>query len=80
MQTREFAIEGMACEGCVSTITSAIKAIPGVKSVEVSLKAKKATVLAADSQVSSQKIEDAISSAGYKGRLITAGHSPISGK
>lgn len=78
METREFAVEGMACEGCVSTITSALKAVPGVTSVEVSLKDKKATVLAAG--VPSQTIEDTISKAGYKGHLITAAHSPGSGK
>jgi len=78
METREFAIEGMACEGCVSTITSALKVMPGVKSVEVSLKDKKATVLAAG--VPSQTIEDAIRKAGYKAQLITVAHSPISGK
>ena len=39
-ETREFAVEGMSCEGCVNTVTSALKAVPGVKSVEVSLKDK----------------------------------------
>ena len=67
-ETREFAIEGMSCNGCVNTITSALKAVPCVKSVEVSLKDKKATVLAAG--VPTQAIEDTISKAGYKaGRL-----------
>ena len=77
-ENREFAVEGMVCEGCVSTITTALKGIPGVKSVEVSLKDKKATVLAAG--VPSQTIEDTINKAGYKAHLITAAHSPISGK
>jgi copper chaperone CopZ len=70
--TREFAIEGMSCEGCVSTITTALKAMPGVKSVEVSLKDKKATVVADSSQVPSQAIEDTVAKAGYKAQLITA--------
>lgn len=68
-QTREFAIEGMSCEGCVHTVTTAVKAIPGVTSVEVSLKDKKATVVA--DRVSSQTIEDAVAKAGYKARLIS---------
>lgn len=69
-ETREFAIEGMSCEGCVNTVTSALKAVPGVKSVEVSLKDKKATVVA--DRVSSQTIEDTVAKAGYKAHLITA--------
>lgn len=77
-ENREFAVEGMACEGCVSTITAALKAIPGIKSVEVSLKDKKATVLAAG--VPSQTIEETINKAGYRAQLITTAHSPISGK
>lgn len=78
METREFAIEGMSCEGCVNNITSALKVVPGVKSVEVSLKDKKATVSAAG--VPTQAIEDTISKAGYKAQLITAAHPPVSGK
>jgi copper chaperone CopZ len=69
-ETREFAIEGMSCEGYVNTVTSALKAIPGVKSVEVSLKDKKAVVVA--DSVSSQTIEDTVAKAGYKARLIPA--------
>jgi copper chaperone CopZ len=76
--TREFAIEGMACEGCVNNVTAALKAVPGVKSVEVSLKDKKATIVA---EVPSQIIEAAVSKAGYKAHLITAvqSQSPTSG-
>jgi copper chaperone CopZ len=70
VETREFAIEGMSCEGCVATVTSALKAVPGVTSVEVSLQDKKATVAAA--QVPAQTIENAVTKAGYKAQLITA--------
>lgn len=77
-EIREFAIEGMSCEGCVNNITSALKVVPGVKSVEVSLKDKKAIVSAAG--VPTQAIEDTISKAGYKAQLITAAHAPSSGK
>ena len=82
VETREFAIEGMVCDGCVNNVTSALKAVPGVKAVEVSLKDKKATVLADSPQVSSQMIEDSVSKAGYKAHLITAAEtrSPASGK
>jgi copper chaperone len=81
METREFAIEGMTCEGCVSTVTSALKAVPGVQSVEVSLKDKKATVLADTLQTSPKAIEDAVDKAGYKARLLTSKEGqPPSGK
>jgi copper chaperone len=69
-EKQEFAIEGMSCEGCVNTITTALKAIPGVTSAKVSLQDKKATVVA--DSVSSQTIEDTVAKAGYKARLITA--------
>jgi copper chaperone len=71
VQKQEYAIEGMSCEGCAKTVTSALKAVPGVTSVEVSLKNKNATVVADRSQVSSQTIEDTVAKAGYKARLIT---------
>ena len=71
-ETRTFAIEGMSCEGCANTITLALKEIPGVKSVEVSLKDKKATVVADSPRVSPQTIEDTVAKAGYKAHLITA--------
>jgi copper chaperone CopZ len=67
-ETREFAIEGMSCEGCANTVATALKAIPGVQSVEVSLKDKKAAVVA--NRVSPQVIEDAIGKAGYKARVV----------
>ena len=69
METREFAVEGMSCEGCANTVASALKAIPGVQSVEVSLKDKKATVVA--DRVSPRTIEDAVAKAGYKARLTS---------
>lgn len=69
---RQFAIEGMTCEGCVETVKSALEAIPGVKSAAVSLKEKKATVVADEAQVPSAKIESAVSEAGYKARLLSA--------
>jgi copper chaperone CopZ len=69
---RQFAVEGMTCEGCVETVKSALEAIPGVKSAAVSLKEKKATVVADEAQVPSSKIESAVNEAGYKARLLSA--------
>ncbi|MCE5267039.1 MAG: cation transporter [Planctomycetaceae bacterium] len=69
---REFAIEGMTCQGCADTITSALRDLPGVKSAKVSLADKRAIVLADASTVPSEKILAAIAGAGYKGRGASA--------
>ncbi|GHV37738.1 hypothetical protein FACS18949_18080 [Clostridia bacterium] len=37
-------IEGMSCEHCVKHVTEALKGLPGVTSVKVSLKDKNAVV------------------------------------
>ena len=75
METQNFAVEGMVCDGCVNTVTAAIKAVPGVKSVEVSLKDKRAAVAGDGSQVPSQAIEQAVHKAGYEAPLI-----PVAGR
>ncbi len=69
--TREFAVEGMMCQGCVETVTAAITKLPGVHSAKVSLDDKKAVVVV-DPQTPSQKIEAAINAAGYNGRVLAA--------
>jgi copper chaperone len=73
MVSREFAIEGMMCQGCVDTLTSALTKIPGVQSVRVSLEHKRAVVKAEESQVPTEKVVAAIAAAGYQGELIAAG-------
>jgi ubiquinone/menaquinone biosynthesis C-methylase UbiE/copper chaperone CopZ len=67
--TRAFAIEGMSCQGCADTITSALTQIPGVQSAKVSLQDKRAVVVAKSSAVPTEKILAAITAAGYKGQL-----------
>jgi copper chaperone CopZ/predicted peroxiredoxin len=74
--SREFAIEGMMCQGCVDAITDALTKIPGVKSAKVSLQDKRAVVLAAPADVPNEKILAAITAAGYKGRLAPAEEHP----
>ena len=68
---REFVIEGMSCQGCADTITSALTKISGVQSAKVSLQDKRAVVTASESQVPTEKILTAISTAGYKGQLAS---------
>jgi copper chaperone len=66
--SRSFDVEGMTCQGCVDTLTSALKAIPGVRSAKVSLEDKKAVVEADEAAVSSDKILETIKTAGYKAK------------
>jgi copper chaperone CopZ/predicted peroxiredoxin len=72
---RDFAIEGMTCQGCADSITAALTGIPGVRSATVSLQDKKAVVLADESLVTTEKILAAIKAAGYKGQLASAEQS-----
>jgi copper chaperone CopZ/predicted peroxiredoxin len=74
-ETRQFAIEGMTCQGCVDTITQALTKLPGMQSAKVSLDEKKAVVVADPAQVPNEKIEAAIVAAGYKGHLLQAGQT-----
>jgi Cu+-exporting ATPase len=71
-QTLEFSVEGMVCTRCEGHIAEAVKSLPGVKSVEVSFAAKKATVVADAAQVQADKIEKAVKDAGFKAKAIAA--------
>jgi copper chaperone CopZ/predicted peroxiredoxin len=72
---REFVIEGMTCQGCADSISSALTQVPGVKSAKVSLADKRAVVLAGESEVPAERILAAIATAGYKGQLASAAQS-----
>jgi copper chaperone len=67
---RQFAVEGMSCQGCVDSVTGAIEKLPGVRSAKVSLAEKKAVVVADPAQVPDERIEAAIAAAGYQGHPI----------
>lgn len=69
---REFSIEGMSCQGCADSITSALAQIPEVQSAKVSLQDRRAVVIAKESEVPTERIVAAIAAAGYKGQLATA--------
>jgi copper chaperone CopZ/predicted peroxiredoxin len=74
---RMFAIEGMTCQGCADSITSALTRIPGVQSANVSLQEKQAVVSAKESEVPTEKILAAIASAGYKGQLASGAQTAL---
>jgi copper chaperone len=59
-------VNGMTCNGCVSSVTNAIKRVPGVREVQVSLDAKMARVVYAADETAISQIESAIVDAGYE--------------
>jgi copper chaperone CopZ len=58
-------IQGMMCEGCAHRVEAALKALPGVKDVKVSLKDKNALV----------KVEEPLEESLYKKAIEDAGYT-----
>jgi copper ion binding protein len=58
-------IEGMSCDHCVRHVTEALKGIPGVKAVTVSLTGKDA-VLDHEDAVTVEVMKAAVVEAGYE--------------
>lgn len=56
----------MTCNGCVSSVTNAIKRVAGVQDVQVSLDEKRAKVSFDENATSVERIEAAIRDAGYE--------------
>jgi len=66
VQTLELTIAGMTCEGCASTLTKALSAIPGVVSARVSYKEKLAVVaMDRSTAVDTTTLNEAVKKAGY---------------
>ena len=59
-------VNGMTCNGCVNSVTNAIKRVAGVENVQVSLDQKQAKVEYDENTASIAKIEAAIADAGYE--------------
>jgi copper chaperone CopZ len=66
MQTQLLKVSGMTCDGCISTVTSALKAVAGVGGVNVSLSAGEATVQYDEKLTSTEKLKSAVKGAGYE--------------
>ena len=62
-ETKVFSVTGMTCDNCVHHVTEAIRAIPGVTEVNVSLEDKSATV---DGEIDVAKIVAAVEEEGYE--------------
>ena len=65
MQTETLKVTGMTCGGCTSNVTQALKAIPGVGDVTVSLSAGEATVQYDERLTSPEQLKSAVKGAGY---------------
>lgn len=66
MATTEIKIEGMTCEGCVSSVTRTLKGVPGVESVEVSLAGSTARLTYDPAKTGPAEFKRAVERAGYE--------------
>lgn len=64
-QTTEFKIEGMDCAHCVQSVETAVRGLPGIDEVKVSLASNSAVVTRDTALVSDDAIIEAIEGAGY---------------
>lgn len=64
-RTVKIPVTGMSCQHCVRAVTSALEAMDGVKSAQVSLADKQATVTYDDSKVGPEQFKAAIEEEGY---------------
>ncbi len=62
-------IEGMTCSHCVHAVTKALKSVPGVSDVSVSLESRSARV---DGSAAPDALIRAVEGEGYKARVAAA--------
>jgi copper ion binding protein len=65
METATLNVKGMTCQGCVASVTRVLKAVPGVREVQVTLDPGTATVSYDASRASIPALKSAIEDAGY---------------
>ena len=65
MQTELLKVTGMTCGGCTTTVTNALKMMPGVGDVKVSLSAGEAAVTYDERVTSPDQMKSAVEGAGY---------------
>lgn len=66
MATVTLNVSGMACGGCVQSITNVLKALAGVEKADVSLETRTATVVYDPAKVDVEQLEHSIIDAGYE--------------
>ena len=70
MKKEEFALEGLQCAGCVTTVEKVVRDLPGVKEANVNLATEKMMVQFNPKEADVQKIMETVSLAGYQAILI----------
>lgn len=65
MATATIAVKGMTCDGCVNAVTRALKAVPGVQAVAVSLEKEQAEVRFESDKASVQDLRQVVEEAGF---------------
>lgn len=65
METQHLSVTGMTCQGCVDSIARKLHAISGVKSADVSLASRSATIQFDERLTSVDELEQAVQHAGY---------------
>ena len=76
MQTELLKVTGMTCGGCTSNVTRALKAIPGVSDVKVSLSAGEATVEYDERFTAPEQLKSAVKGAGFGVDATTGAPAP----
>lgn len=73
-RTVTFVVENMYCASCPYTVKKSMASVPGVTRVDVSFKAKTATVTFDDVKTTADAIGAASANAGYPARLSRQGN------
>jgi len=66
MDSVEFRVEGMHCDGCAKSVTRMLAGVPGVEKVEVSLAENKAAVSFDPAKTGLADFKRAVERAGFK--------------
>lgn len=64
-------VQGMSCGNCVRHVENALRKLPGVEQVEVSLEANQVVVQHGSGSPSTEELIQAIDDAGYKSQLVS---------
>ena len=73
MQYLTFNISGMTCEGCVSSLTAALKKLKGTRRVEVTLEPGTAVMRVDTAHLKVAQIEASIAALGFSAVLTYVG-------
>lgn len=66
METVEFKVEGLHCDGCVKSVTRMLTGVAGVEKVDVSLAEGKASVQFDPAKAGLPEFKRAVERAGFK--------------